>query len=119
MSTEQTQLVIDRCFEVMGRAEDFAECFTTDVTWLVADTGEVIRGGDAVRDYIVALHDTFEDSHTRKFLVGEDQVYLEGDCAAIPPEVGDRTHYCVAYDVRDGLISTMRCYGLGARHPGR
>jgi hypothetical protein len=119
MSTEQTQLLIDRYFDLMGRAADFAECFTPDVTWLVADTGEVIRGGDSVRDYIVGLHDTFEDSRTRRFLVGEDQVYLEGDCAAIPPEAGDRTHYCVAYDVQDDLISAMRCYGLGARHRGR
>ena len=115
MSAEQTQRTMDRYFELMGRTADFGECYAPDVTWLVADTGEVITGTDSVRDYVVALHATFVDSHTSRYLVGDDHVYLEGDCAPAPPEPGERTRFCVAYDLVDGAITTMRCYGLGSR----
>lgn len=115
MSTEQTQRTIDRYFEMMGREADFAECFTEDVTWLIADTGEIVRNPCPVRDYIVALHAAMEDAHTSKFVVGEDDVYLEGDCAPTAPGTGNRTHYCIAYDMKDDQITAVRCYGLGAR----
>jgi hypothetical protein len=39
MSVEKTQRTLDRYFGLMGRDEDFAECFTADVTWVIADTG--------------------------------------------------------------------------------
>jgi len=115
MSTDSTQATMDRYFDLMGRESDFGVCYSSDVTWLIADTGEVIAGRRAVRDYVVALHATFVDSHTRRYLVGDDHVYLEGDCAAVPSEAGDRTCFCVAYDLVDGAITAMRCYGLGAR----
>ncbi len=54
MSVEQTQQTLDRYFGLMGKDEDFAECLTADVTWLIADTEDVIQGPDAVRDYIIA-----------------------------------------------------------------
>ena len=115
MSTQLTQRTMDRYFELMGRGADFAECYAADATWLIADTGEVVSGSGDVRDYVIALHATFVDSRTRTYLVGEEHVYLEGDCEAIPPEAGGRTCYCVAYDLVDGVITAMRCYGLGAR----
>ena len=115
MSAEQTQRTMDRYFDLMGHGTDFGECYTRDVTWLVADTGEVIAGADAVRDYVVALHATFVDPHTRRYLVGEEHVYLEGECAPALTEPGERTRFCVAYDLVDEAITAMRCYGLGAR----
>lgn len=115
MSTEQTQRTIDRYFELMGQAADFAVCFTEDVTWLIAETGEVVHGPGAVRDYIVALHSIMEDARTSKFVVGQDDVYLEGDCAPMAPRTGNRTHYCIAYDMKDDQIEAVRCYGLGGR----
>ena len=51
---------------------------------------------------------------TRNFLVADDHAYLEGDCAAGHPRADERIHYCVAYDIDGGLITAMRCYGLGA-----
>ena len=55
------------------------------VTWLVVDTGEVIEGAHAVRDYVVALHASLTDMRTSQLVVGDDSVYLEGDCAAQKP----------------------------------
>jgi len=113
MSTAQTQNTMDRYFDLMGRGADFAECYSADATWLIADTGEVIRGPGAVRDYVVALHASLVDMRTRTYVVGEEHVYLEGDCDGAASGAAGRTCYCVAYDIRDGLIAAMRCYGLG------
>ena len=112
MSVEKTQRTLDRYFGLMGRDEDFAECFTADVTWVIADTGEVIKGPDAVRDYIIALHTRMADTQGRKSVVGDGFVYLEGDCTATVPSSGRRISYCIAYDMSDDLIAAMRCYGL-------
>jgi hypothetical protein len=113
MSVEQMQRILDRYFGLMGRDEDFAECLTTDVTWLVADTAEVIEGPGAVRDYVIALHERIADFRSRTPVVGDGFVYLEGDCAAASSP-DSRVNYCIAYDMRDDLIAAMRCYGLGA-----
>ncbi len=118
MSSEQAQAVIDHYFELMGRDADFAECYSAEVTWLVADTGQVVRGPEAVRDFIIALHGRMTDGRTNKIVVGSDSAYLEGDCAATSTETGDRTYYCVAYDIQENLIVAMRCYGLGSRSTG-
>jgi hypothetical protein len=113
MSVEQTQQTLDRYFGLMGRDQDFAECLTADVTWVVADTGEVIQGSGAVRDYVIALHTRMADTQSRKPVVGDGFVYLEGDCAAAAPSTGRRINFCIAYEMRDDLIAAMRCYGLG------
>jgi hypothetical protein len=33
MATEDTQALLDRYFQLMGRGDDFTECCTTSVTW--------------------------------------------------------------------------------------
>jgi hypothetical protein len=50
------------------------------------------------------------DMQTRRFLVADGSVYLEGDCADTFTRTSNRICYCVAYDMKD-LISAMRCYG--------
>lgn len=110
MSIEQTQRAIDRYFDVMGADEDLAACFSSDVSWLVAGTGRLVQGADAVRDHLVALHASMADVQTSRLVVGDGTVYLEGDCADVAV-VGARLRYCVAYELRDDLISAMRCYG--------
>ncbi|MFH8250615.1 nuclear transport factor 2 family protein [Microbacterium sp. B2969] len=110
MSAEQTKTTISRYFDLMGQGADFSECCAPDVTWLVADTGEVIEGRERVRDYIVALHSSMVDARTRTLVVADDNVFLEGDCAALV--VGARTRYCVAYDISGELITAMRGYGI-------
>jgi hypothetical protein len=113
VTVEQTQQILDRYFGLMGKDEDFAVCFTADVTWLVAETDEVIKGPHVVRDYITALHSRMVGGHGFRTVVGEGFVYLEGDCAATGPAAG-RINYCIAYEMRDELIARIRCYGLGA-----
>jgi len=63
VTVEQTQQILDRYFGLMGKDEDFAVCFTADVTWLVAETDELIKGPHVVRDYITALHSRMVDGH--------------------------------------------------------
>jgi ketosteroid isomerase-like protein len=111
MTTEQTRRVIDRYFDLMGKDEDFTACCSHDVTWLVAGTGEVVEGRTAVRDYVNALHATMADAQTRHFVVGEDSVYLEGDCADPASFDGARLRYCIGYDIGQDQITAMRCYG--------
>ena len=113
MSSDRSQRVMDRYFELMGRDADFSSCFTKDVTWSVVDTGAVITGPEPVRDYIVDLHAGLLDWQSRTFVVGEDHVFLEGDAATADGGT-DRAHYCVAYDLDGELIAAMRCYGPGA-----
>ncbi|WP_344808365.1 nuclear transport factor 2 family protein [Microlunatus ginsengisoli] len=114
MSAEESRRAIERYFDLMGQGADFAECYGADVTWLVVETGQVVRGPDTVRDYVNALHATMVDLQTRRIVIGEENAYLEGDCAAVRSELGSRIHYCIAYDIKDGLIIAMRCYGVGA-----
>ena len=112
-TVEQTQRILDRYFGLLGKDEDFAVCLTADVTWLVAETDEVIKGPHVVRDYITALHSRMVDGHGRRTVVGDDFVYLEGDCAATAPAAG-RINYCIANEVTDELIARIRCCGLSA-----
>lgn len=114
MSIEQTQHAIDRYFDIMGRNGDFASCYTADVTWITIDTGERIDGPDAVREYVIALHRNMRDMKTRRFVIGDGNVYL-GDCADSVTETDNRIRYCIAYDIRDDLIVAVRCYGPLAR----
>jgi ketosteroid isomerase-like protein len=111
MPTDQTQDVMDRYFALMSSGADFSECYTADATWLVADTGELISGAGAVKDYVIALHAAMDDMKTHTYVVGSDHVYLEGDCASMRTGLEDRIRYCVAYDIVDGRIGAMRCYG--------
>jgi SnoaL-like domain len=117
VSTRESQHTIERYFDLMGRGADFSTCYHADVRWLVADTGEVVEGSAEVRRYIETLHAGLVDARTRRLVVAESNAYLEGDCEATALEPGSRTHYCVAYDIEDRLITAMRCYGLGGRSP--
>jgi hypothetical protein len=111
MSVEQTQQTMDHYFDVMGGGGDFAEFYTTDVTWTTMDTGQDVRGASPVRDFIVALHNTMFDAQTRSIVVSDGHAYLEGDCLEAPTGTSSRIYYCVAYDVVDDRIAAMRCYG--------
>ena len=115
MSLEQTQQTIDHYFDVMTRGGDFAVYYTDDVTWTMTDTGDEVRGASSVRDYIVALHNNMFDAQTRRIVVSDGHVYLEGDCLDAPAGSSSRIFYCVAYDIVDDRIAAMRCYGPVAR----
>jgi ketosteroid isomerase-like protein len=111
MSLEETQRTIDHYFDLMSRGGDFVQCYTDDVTWTTIDIGDEVHGPTSVRDYIVALHNNMSDAQTRRTVISDGHAYLEGDCVQAPAESGSRIFYCVAYDIVDGRITAMRCYG--------
>ena len=89
-------------------------CFSEDVTWLIADTGEVVQGPGSVRDYIVARHSTMDDAHTSKFVLARPASISR---RTVRPRLRERASvpiYCIAHDMKDRPITAVRCYGLGA-----
>jgi len=110
VSVEQTRRTMDRYFAALDGG-DFARVFVDEVTWITADTGDLVHGRTAVRDFIIALHGQMSDSQVRKFVVSDGAAYLEGDCLDARMVTGDRIAYCVAYDVEGDWISAVRAYG--------
>lgn len=109
MNTPDTQKTIDRYFNLMGKGQNFAECYAPDVSWTMVASGTTVDGADRVRAYVEALHAGLVDSHTTRMAVGDGWVYLEGqgDDGSSPGALP----YCVAYDLDNGQITAMRCYG--------
>jgi hypothetical protein len=70
----------------------FAQFFTDDVTWTTIDTNDVVRGPQAVQDFIVALHARMSDAQTHRLVFSEDCAYLEGSCAGV--EGRGVAHHC-------------------------
>jgi hypothetical protein len=110
-----TQSVMDRYFSAMGADEDFSRFFAEDVSWLMVDTGEEVRGPGPVRDYILQLHDRMESGDQRPLVVTEAHAFLEGDRVNVTGGSDIGLAYCLVYEVSGDLISAMRCYGTIAR----
>ena len=100
---------------------DFAAFFSEDVRWTTMETGDVVTGREAVRDYIVALHtQLFEAApEVRGMAVADGVVGLEADFvgthiaefAGVPPTGAQvRLPYAVFYDVSGGSITALRAY---------
>jgi ketosteroid isomerase-like protein len=100
---------------------DFGRFFTDDVLWTTMETGEQIRGRNAVRDYIVALHTVVFDARpvVRGVAVSGDVALLEADfvgrhigemggIAATGRDV--KLPYCVVYDIQGERIAALRAY---------
>jgi hypothetical protein len=111
MSFEGTQRTIDHYFDLMSQGGDFSQCYIANVTWTMTDTGDQVSGSSSVRNYLVALHTKMLDAQTRRIVVSEGHAYLEGDCLGASTGSSSRIFYCVAYDIADGRITAMRCYG--------
>jgi predicted ester cyclase len=100
---------------------DFSRWFAPDVRWTTMETGEQVRGREAVRDLIVFFHSTAFDAQV-EFVHGVvdgstavvEAVFAAthtGEFAGIPA-TGARVRlpYTVAYDIADGLITELRAY---------
>src|SRR4051794_39189190 len=73
----ETSEVMDQYLDALLTGKDFAQSFAPDVLWTTMETGEQVRGRDAVRDHIVGLH-------TRSFHAHPELVRLvTGDGAAV------------------------------------
>ena len=115
MSVDQTQRTMDHYFSAMGRGDDFSVFFTADVTWIMVESGQEVRGPAAVRDYILALHSKMFGHQQRHLVVSDGHAYLEGDCVDTPGGTVPRYDYCLVYDLEADRIRAMRCYGSIAK----
>lgn len=111
MSVERTRELLDRYFNAMGNDRDFSVFYTDDVTWVMVDSGQEVRGPTAVRDYILELHSKMFDHEQRDLDISDGHAYLEGSAVAERDGSGPRFTYCLVYDFDAGRISTTRCYG--------
>ena len=121
MSVDATKGTIDAYLDALLNGGDFAQFFTDQVEWTTMETGEQIRGREAVRDFIVALHKELFDAHpkVKTVIVGDGIAALEadfvgthtGEFAGIAPTGASlRVPYSVVYDLTDDGISALRAY---------
>jgi steroid delta-isomerase-like uncharacterized protein len=121
MSVDMTERTINAYLDALLHGGDFAAFFSDDVLWTTMETGEQVRGRDAVRDFIVALHtQAFHASpEVRRFVVADDVAVLEAvfvgthaaEFAGIPATGRQvRLPYAVVYDLSDGTITALNAY---------
>ncbi|WP_138734571.1 ester cyclase [Modestobacter excelsi] len=121
MGVETTRPVMDEYLHALIGGQDFGRFFAPDVVWTTMETGETVRGREAVRDLIVAIH-------TQAFRASPELVQLmTGEGSAMVEAVFDGTHvgdfggvaatgrhvrmpYCMAYDVSGDVITALRSY---------
>jgi ketosteroid isomerase-like protein len=117
----ETSEVMDRYLDALLNGRDFGEMFAADVVWTTMETGEQVRGRDAVRDHIVAMHTRSFEAHPElvSLVTGDGVVLLEavfagrqvGTWEGVPSSGRDvRVPYAMAYDVAGGSITALRAY---------
>ena len=121
MADKTTRAVMDEYLEALRGGSDFGRFFAPDVVWTTMETGEQVRGRDAVRDHIVTVHSRAFRAQPElvSMCTGDGNAMLEavfigthvGDFAGVPPTgVHVRLPYCMAYDIADGAITALRAY---------
>ena len=121
MSDSGTRAVMEGYLQALRDRADFDRFFAPDVSWTTMETGEQIRGREAVRDFIVAFHTQIFDGGFELvgLITGEHAAALEarfvgrhigalGDVAPTGRHVD--VPYCVAYDIADEQITALRAY---------
>ena len=79
MSVTDTESTMRDYMNALLGGGDFAAFFSDDVLWTTMETGDEIRGRDAVRDYIVALHsELFEAAPELRSLAVADGIASPG-----------------------------------------
>ena len=121
MSVDATNNTINAYIDSLLHGRDFASFFSDDVLWTTMETGEQVRGRDAVRDYIVALHtQAFTASPEVKRLVVADGVAVleavfvgthAAEFAGVPATGKQvRLPYAVVYDLSGDTITALNAY---------
>ena len=95
MSVESTTKVMNDYLDALLKQEDFGRFFADDILWTTTETGDEVRGRDAVRDFIVAFHTQVFEARPEftGLTVGDGRATLEanfvgthtGDFAGIAP----------------------------------
>jgi steroid delta-isomerase-like uncharacterized protein len=121
MTVTDTGSTVQGYLDALLHGGDFAAYFSEDVLWTTMETGQEIRGREAVRDFIVALHSQLFDAapEVRSTTVGDGRVALEAvfagthtaEFVGVPASGAQvRLPYVVVYDVADGRITALRAY---------
>jgi len=121
MSVEETQGTIREYLNALLNGGDFASYFADDVVWTTMETGDQIRGREAVRDFIVALHSQLFDASPElvNLTVADGVVGLEAlfigthiaEFAGVPAtSTAVRLPYSVFYDLVGGKLISLRAY---------
>ena len=121
MSRNSTRAVMDGYLAALVEGGDFARFFADDVVWTTTETGEVVTGREAVRDYILVVHTQAFTARPelKNLVVGDSGAILEadfvgthtGDFGGVAPTGATlRVPYCVAYDVAGDRITALRGY---------
>jgi steroid delta-isomerase-like uncharacterized protein len=121
MTQDQTRATMDAYVAAIVSRGDFAQYFAPDVRWTTTETGDVVQGREAVRDYIVAMHTVLFDAHPEPvgMYLCDDHAVLEAvfvgthqaEFAGVPATGrAVRVPYALVYHVEDGLITELRAY---------
>lgn len=118
---QTNEQVMQEYVEALRSGGDVARWFSEDVLWTTMETGDQVRGRDAVRHLIVFLHAQAFDASVefRRIVVSGDGAVLEAvfrgrQTAAVfgvePAGGVVEAPYAVAYDLADGRITALRAY---------
>ena len=121
MADTTTRAVVDEYLEALLHDSDSGRFFAPDVVWTTMETGEEVRGRDAVRDLIRGLHTQAFQARPElvSLLTGDTTAMVEavfvgthvGDFAGLPATgMQVRWPYAMAYDVAGGSITALRAY---------
>jgi steroid delta-isomerase-like uncharacterized protein len=121
MSLDDTESTIRRYVDALLNRGDFASFFDDDVLWTTMETGDEIRGREAVRDFIVALHSELFDASPELVgstfgdgVAGLEAVFVgthTAEFAGVPATgAAVRLPYSMFYDVSGDKIVALRAY---------
>jgi predicted ester cyclase len=121
MTTQTAHDLMSQYMDALLANGDFGRFLSDDVLWTTTETGDEIRGRDAVVGFITALHSQLFDAHVEvRNLVSTDGTALleadfvgthTGEFAGIAPTGASvRIPYAVVYDLAGGEITALRVY---------
>jgi predicted ester cyclase len=121
LSVEKTTEIMNAYLDALLHGGDFGQYFVDDVHWTTVETGDEVRGRDAVTDLIIGLHTQLFDAHPefKKMAISDGLAALEADFVGVhtgefagiaPTGASLRAPYCVFYDVGDDGITSLRAY---------
>jgi steroid delta-isomerase-like uncharacterized protein len=121
MSMQETDQTIRDYLDTLLNGGDFAAFFADDVGWTTMETGEEIRGRQAVKDFIVALHSQWFQARPelRNVTAADGVAAIEAvfagthiaEFAGVPATGATvRLPYAVSYDITAGKIQALRAY---------
>ncbi len=121
MSVDETKQAMTEYLDALQTGGDFGAFFADDVRWTTMETGDVISGRDAVRDFIVAFHQQLFDASPEfgRLICDDGAAALEAvfvgkhiaDFAGVEATGADvRLPYSVVYELAAGKITALNVY---------